>query len=81
MSLEKLENNLKKLENWKKEGYRWVCIGCNTVYREKPQWLYEDGHGGRYIDICKCGCDLFFGIDRPIVMIKGEIIKLKNKVN
>lgn len=77
MSLEKLENNLKKLEEWKKEGYEWVCLGCHTVYKGKRQeWLY-DGHDGRYIDMCRCGCDLFDTIDGIIESIKNKISQLK----
>lgn len=42
------------------KGCRRVCIGCNTVF--KPDKVrtepYADGHGGREIEMCKCGCDL-----------------------
>lgn len=41
------------------EGYRWRCLKCNTVYKEKRVELFEDGHGGRSLDMCRCGCDLF----------------------
>jgi len=78
MSLENLENNLKKLEGWKKEGYMHVCLGCHTVYKEKRQELYEDGHGGRYIDMCRCGCDLFDTIEGTIEAIKSKIYKMKS---
>lgn len=77
MSLEKLSSNLEKLEGWKREGYRYVCLGCNTVYKQKPERWYEDGHGGRYIKMCSCDCDLFDTIDSVIGMIKGKISKLK----
>ena len=77
MSLEKLEYNLKKLEGFKKEGYGWVCLGCNTVYRQKPERFYEDGHGGRYIETCSCDSDLFDTVDGIIGTINGQISKLK----
>jgi len=73
MSLEKLQNNLRKLEQWEKEGYQWVCFGCNTVYKQKPQELYENGHGGRFIDMCRCGSDLFGEIDYVIGLVKRQI--------
>jgi len=79
MSLEKLENNLKKLEEWQEKGYNWVCMGCNTVYKQKPDMLYEDGHGGRFIDMCRCGCDLFNTIDDTIKIIRRKIVDLKAK--
>jgi hypothetical protein len=77
MSLEKLSSNLKKLEDLKKEGYKYVCMGCNTVYKEKPERWYEDGHGGRYIDMCRCDCDLFGTVDGIMNIIKEQISKLK----
>lgn len=42
-----------------KEGYTVYCIGCNTPYRHTPTEQYEDGHGGRRLEMCRCGCDLF----------------------
>jgi hypothetical protein len=42
------------------KGYAYRCLGCNKVYKVKRQEPYEDGHGGRFIDMCgSCGCDLF----------------------
>jgi ribosome-associated translation inhibitor RaiA len=77
MALERLENNLRKLEKWKEEGYRFVCLGCNTVYKRKPERFYEDGHGGRYIEMCRCDSDLFDTIDGIIKLIKRQISQLK----
>lgn len=54
--------NKKRKEEIKKlleKGYLFRCLSCNTVYKEKKQEFYNDGHGGRYIDMCSCGCDLF----------------------
>ncbi len=51
--------NLKKLE---KQGGRYICLGCNDVCQKKRQEIYEDGHGGRMLDMCNCGSDLFIGI-------------------
>ncbi len=39
------------------EGYR--CLGCGRVFKSVPTEEYEDGHGGRQLDMCPCGCDLF----------------------
>jgi len=39
------------------EGYR--CLGCGRVFESVPTERYEDGHGGRQLDMCRCGCDLF----------------------
>ena len=41
------------------KGYRYICIGCRTVYKEKGQEFVEDGHGGHDMDMCRCGSDLF----------------------
>ena len=42
------------------EGYRRACIACHKVF--KPERvrteLYEDGHEGRQLEMCRCGCDL-----------------------
>lgn len=42
-----------------KNGNTVYCLGCNTVYKRPPLQQYEDGHGGRRMPMCKCGCDLF----------------------
>jgi len=81
MSIKRLESNLKKLENWRREGYQFVCIGCNTVYRQKPQEWYEDGHNGRFINMCRCGCDLFHTLDSVIGIMYRKISELKVKSN
>ena len=42
-----------------KKGYTCFCANCNTAYKKTPKEWYEDGHGGRYINMCKtCPCDL-----------------------
>ena len=41
------------------KGYRIYCLGCGTVYKQAPTLEYEDGHGGRMINMCPCGSDLF----------------------
>lgn len=40
------------------QGYRRVCIACRKVFKEAPTEWYEDGHGGRHLEMCRCGCDL-----------------------
>lgn len=41
------------------KGYKHYCLKCHKVYKEVPKQTYEDGHGGRLIDMCRCGSDLF----------------------
>lgn len=41
------------------KGFRVYCLDCFTVYRTIPTRQYEDGHGGRQLEMCRCGCDLF----------------------
>jgi len=45
------------------EGYKWYCLKCNTVFKDKPTQNYEDGHGGRLLEMCRCGSDLFDKLD------------------
>lgn len=42
-----------------KEGFKYYCLYCGRIYKKVPQVEYEDGHGGRWIDMCCCGSDLF----------------------
>lgn len=44
------------------KGYRMFCVECNRIYREAPTRQHEDGHGGRQMQMCRCGCDLFKAI-------------------
>lgn len=39
--------------------YNWICMRCDKKYVTKPGYEYEDGHGGRWIEMCSCGSDLF----------------------
>ncbi len=41
------------------KGYWYYCFSCSRVYKTKPTQQYEDGHGGRGLELCRCGCDLF----------------------
>ncbi len=50
------KEHLGELEN---AGGKYICLGCSRVYTVKPREEYEDGHGGRYIEMCMCGSDLF----------------------
>jgi len=44
-------------------GKPYACLGCHSVYAVIPTEEYEDGHGGRLIDMChRCGCDLFIDL-------------------
>jgi len=50
----------KTIEDFYAKGFRRVCLSCNTLF--EPDKVrkedYDDGHGGRPIEMCKCGCDL-----------------------
>ncbi len=69
----KREERIKKLI---KEGYRWKCMDCGTIYKDKPEQPYEDGHSGRSIEMCRCGSDLFVSLqevlEKCFVVIKVE---------
>ena len=41
-----------------KEGSVYYCLHCHSAYKKVPTEWYEDGHGGRHITMCNCGCDL-----------------------
>ncbi len=70
--------SLRELYN---DGYRRVCLNCNSVFKQDNVRTepYEDGHGGRIIEMCNCSCDLIGYI------IKGEDDKLyicrENKID
>jgi hypothetical protein len=57
----------KKLEEFLKQGYRVKCLICGKIYKDTPRKWYEDGHGGRNIEICSCGSDLFINLEEVIV--------------
>jgi hypothetical protein len=48
-------------------GAKYICLGCHKVYQRKPEQEYEDGHGGRDLEMCGCGSDLFEDIDSFIL--------------
>ena len=41
------------------EGMKYYCINCKKCYIHLPTESYEDGHGGRVLNMCRCGSDLF----------------------
>lgn len=51
-----------------KLGYQIYCLGCSAVYKSTPTEQYEDGHGGRQLEMCRCGSDLFANLadDTPV---------------
>ncbi len=49
------------------KGYRYFCLECSTVYKEKPIAPYDDGHVGRMLEMCRCGCDLFDNLSKAEV--------------
>ena len=42
------------------------CMGCGRVYKNSPTVEYEDGHGGRFLEMCSCGCDLFAAFEAQL---------------
>jgi hypothetical protein len=45
-----------------KNGAKYYCVNCKTTFREVPTEVYEDGHGGRLLTMCRCGCDIICSI-------------------
>lgn len=41
-----------------KKGSKYYCANCKRTFKEVPTEQYEDGHGGRLLTMCRCGCDL-----------------------
>jgi len=68
-----LEDSITLLEDLKIKGCNYVCLGCLTVYQEKPTQDYDDGHGGRLLEMCRCGGDLFENIDETILRLKKSL--------
>ena len=60
-------DNLMELE---RQGTRFVCLNCYRAYEKKPEEIYEDGHGGRYLEMCPCGSDLFESIREFMELLK-----------
>jgi hypothetical protein len=50
------------------EGCKYYCLNCHICYVHIPVEIYEDGHGGRLLNMCKCGSDLFAHLsdDSPV---------------
>ena len=61
-----------RLRTMQAEGYNHVCVNCRIVYQEKPTQEYADGHGGRLLNMCRCGSDLFITIDEQIAILQGK---------
>lgn len=43
-------------------GLLYFCANCRLTYKEVPTEDYEDGHGGRLLTMCRCGCDLIVSL-------------------
>jgi len=41
-----------------KAGKKYYCAHCRKTYATVPTEWYEDGHGGRFLTMCSCGCDI-----------------------
>jgi len=67
-------SNLKALHS---RGAEYVCMGCKRVYSDIPSRFYEDGHGGRDIDMCTCGSDLFDSIDGFVAALEKPAVELQ----
>lgn len=57
------EERKKELKKFIKQGYKYKCLGCGMIYKNRRKEWYEDGHGGRFIEMCKCGSDLFIKLE------------------
>ena len=66
-----IAKSIKNMEELMQKGAKYICTGCYKVYASKPKTVYEDGHGGRMMEICRCRSDLFTGIDEFIKTIGG----------
>lgn len=54
---------MKKKQELLEDGYTCYCMGCGTAYKKPPTEFYDDGHGGRELPMCSCGCDLFADLE------------------
>ena len=54
----------------KEQGARFICLNCYHAYEKKPKKLFEDGHDGRYVEMCTCGADIFEDIKKFTELIK-----------
>lgn len=72
-----IDNNktLDSFEKFRKQGAKYVCLGCHKPYQRKRTEHYEDGHGGRLLEMYVCGSDLFEDIDSFINRNKQKLIK------
>lgn len=57
-----IQETKKHLEELVLDGARYICLGCKKVYATKPEKIYDDGHGGRMMEMCSCDSDLFGAI-------------------
>jgi hypothetical protein len=48
-----------------KKGYKYGCLDCGRLFKNQVRTeQYEDGHGGRRLEMCYCGCDLFMDFEK-----------------
>ena len=86
VGIDKIDEDASKerFKELKSAGGKFVCLSCKRVYEKKPMQFYEDGHGGRDIEMCVCGCDLLDEIDAFIKnddrTLVGEVVKINDKV-
>jgi len=45
------------------EGLLYFCANCKSCFKKVPVEEYEDGHGGRLLTMCRCGCDLIVSLE------------------
>lgn len=76
-----VEKTLKNLEKLKEKGAKYVCLNCTKVYQKIREELYEDGHGGRMIQMCTCGSDLFEDISSFLDFHNRKICEKKEKLD
>jgi len=69
--------SIEKAKEMKKQGAKYACLNCKKLYEQKRTEPYEDGHGGRMLEMCPCGSDLFSTIDELIADMQGIVNKEK----
>lgn len=75
-----VEKTLKNLKKLREKGAKHVCLNCTKVYQKKREEVYENGHGGRLLEMCTCGSHLFQDINSFLdSQTKRTIKKIKNE--
>lgn len=67
------EKRQKKIKDLLAQGFVSRCMGCGQFFKKVRREFYEDGHSGRFINMCSCGSDLFQKLKEvPCLNVKVE---------